>query len=61
MTNETCALFSEIAFWGWVFSCAGFTFYSFPSRGIFVKKSAVAWGGIFLLCYAVWGFTMVCF
>jgi len=61
VTNETWALFCEIAFWGWVFSAAGFMLYSFPSRGIMLKKTAMAWGGVFLLCYTVWCFTMVRF
>jgi len=61
VTNETLALFCEIAFWGWLFSAAGFMFYSFPTQGIFLKKSAVTWGGTFILCYAAWGFAMVSF
>jgi hypothetical protein len=59
--NENFALFCEIAFWGWVFSVAGFLYYTFPSHGIFVKKCAMVWGGVFLLFYAVWGFAMVSF
>lgn len=59
MTNEIWALFCEIAFWGWVFSGAFFFLRSFPARGMFNSNSAVAWGSVFLLCYAFWGFAMV--
>jgi len=59
--NEIWALSCEIAFWAWVLSIAGFLYFSFPSRGVFVRKTAVTWGGVFLISYTVWGFTMVCF
>jgi hypothetical protein len=59
VTNEIWALFCEIAFWGWVLTGAVFFLRSFPARDTFDSASAAAWGSVFLLCYAFWGFAMV--
>jgi len=54
MINEQWAILTIIGFWAWVFSCAGFIFKAFPSKQVFVSRSAFIWGGTMILSFCAW-------
>lgn len=44
----------EIGFWGWIGSVFGFIWFGMLESGALVRRRALAWSGLFVVCYALW-------
>ncbi len=52
--NTLWSVVSQIGFWGWLATTAGFILTVFPQRGVFRGGAALRWGMPMLLSYVVW-------
>jgi len=59
MENEAWGIICVIGVWGWILSVVGFIIKVFPTGNRFDSRSAMIWGGSFLLFYALWVVGMI--
>lgn len=54
MMSDLWSLVCLVGLWGWVLSACLLLAKAFPSRGVFLARPALVWGGAFAVCYALW-------
>ena len=54
MENEAWGIICVIGVWGWILSVVGFIVKVFPAGERFNSRSAMIWGGSFIIFYALW-------
>lgn len=59
MINEGWGFCCILGFWGWVLCTVAFITKSFPARGVFLARPAMAFGGAILVFYCLWIVAMV--
>ena len=52
--NEWGVILTMIGVWGWIGSVLMFIFQAFPSRGAFLARKGLLWGGAGVFFFGCW-------